>query len=192
MIDNELIKQCAALCLASYKSDDDRFHDVDDLRYGVHQIDGLTFVTIRGTANAENWLRDADIFPIRSCGGHLAHAGFVEAYRTLCSGGMPTIKGLPNMVVTGHSLGGGIATLLAEHTGCRLITFGSPRVYFRFASAPKIEHARVVCDDDPVPMVPRLLYSHRVEPIVLKDSDNSMIEVKDHFMQHYYEMIERR
>jgi hypothetical protein len=186
-----IIKQCAQLCKSSYDDNAPGFFNVDDLRYGIHDFNGTTFITIRGTANASNWLRDADVLPVRSCGGHLAHQGFVDAYRKLCSGGMPTTKGQPNIIATGHSLGGGIATLLAEHIGCRLATFGSPRVYFRFARAPKIDHMRVICDDDPVPMVPRFLYSHRQSPIILNDSDSRLIEVRDHFMQHYIDMIDK-
>jgi triacylglycerol lipase len=189
MIPWAIVRQCAELCLASYDDNAKGFTSVGDLRFGMHVIDGTAFVTIRGTANASNWLRDADVLPVRSCGSHLAHQGFVDAYRKLCSGGMQTTKGHPEVIATGHSLGGGIATLLAEHTGCRLVTFGSPRVYFRFARVPQIDHARVVNEEDPVPMVPRILYSHKQPPIMLKDNDSLLIDVKDHFMRHYYDMV---
>lgn len=183
-----MIATCAQLCEASYDDAAPGFTTVGDLRYGVFYTEHGTIIVIRGTANADNWLTDARAFPARSCGGFLAHKGFVAAYRELCSGGMPTVK-RQNVIATGHSLGGAVATLLAEHIGCQLVTFGSPRVYWRFGRAPKLDHVRVVRDDDPVPMVPKFLYSHRTEPMLLKDKDSHLIQVKDHCMSGYIKAL---
>jgi hypothetical protein len=97
---------------------------------------------------------------------------------------MPTARN-PQVIATGHSLGGAIATLLAEHIICRLVTFGSPRVYFRLTPSPTLNHLRIVTDDDPVPGVPRILYSHRDEPWTLPDKDGSLLDVEDHSMGVY-------
>ena len=184
-----MIKTCATLCAASYDDKADGFTTVGDLRYGVFDTDHGTIVCIRGTANLDNWLTDARFFPARSCGGYLAHKGFVRAYRELCTCGMPTAKNA-NVIATGHSLGGALATLLAEHTGCKVVTFGSPRVYWRFGRAPALDHIRVVRDDDPVPEVPKFLYSHRCEPVTLRDGDSRLIQVKDHFMAGYVKAVQ--
>lgn len=183
-----LTRKCAEMCAASYDDNAAGFTTVGDLRYGVFNTDHGTIVVIRGTANADNWLTDASVWPKRSCGGYLAHSGFISAYRELCAAGIPTIKG-GQIIATGHSLGGAIATLLAEHTGCRLITFGSPRVYWRFGLAPKLDHTRIVADDDPVPLVPRYLYSHRDPATKLKDGDSHLIQVKDHSMSNYIKLL---
>lgn len=183
-----MISTCAALCHASYDDNAPGFTTVGDLRYGVFEMPMGTIICIRGTANLDNWLTDARVFPVRSCGGYLAHHGFVSAYRELCSGGMPTTKGA-QIIATGHSLGGAIATLLAEHTGCQLVTFGSPRVYFRFGRAPKLNHTRVVRDDDPVQHVPKLFYSHRNDPLALHDGDAHLLQVRDHFMKGYVSAV---
>lgn len=185
-----MLKTCARLCQASYDEDEPGFVTVGDLRFGVFDTSHGTIIVIRGTANADNWLTDARAFPARSCGGFLAHKGFVTAYRELCAGGMPTVKGA-NIIATGHSLGGAIATLLAEHTGCRLVTFGSPRVYWRFGRAPQLDHIRVVRDDDPVQHVPKFLYSHRTKPTVLDDGDSHLVQIKDHFMDGYIKALEK-
>jgi pimeloyl-ACP methyl ester carboxylesterase len=179
-----MLATCAHLCAESYNDKSPDFITIGDLRYGVFDTLFGKIICIRGTANLDNWLTDARAFPARSCGGYLAHKGFVSAYRELCAGGMPTTKG-QKVIATGHSLGGALATLLAEHTGCRLVTFGSPRVYWRFGSAPKLNHIRIVRDDDPVPMIPALFYSHRSRPLALRDSDHHLIQVKDHSMAGY-------
>lgn len=183
-----MILTCAKLCESSYDDRAPGFVDVGDFRYGVFDSVHGTIICIRGTANLDNWLTDARVFPARSCGGYLAHKGFVTAYRELCSGGMPTTKN-GNVIVTGHSLGGAVATLLAEHIGCNLVTFGSPRVYWRFGKAPRLNHIRVVRDDDPVPEMPKFLYSHRDKPLVLRDKDNHLVQIRDHFMSGYVKCL---
>ena len=185
-----MLKTCAQLCLDSYDDNAPGFVTVGDLRYGVFDTEHGRIVVIRGTSNADNWLTDARAFPARSCGGYLAHKGFVAAYRELCTGGMPTTKGA-DIIATGHSLGGALATLLAEHTGCKVVTFGSPRVYWRFGRAPKLNHVRIVRDDDVVQHVPKFLYSHRAEPVVLKDDDWHIVQITDHFMEGYVEAIKK-
>lgn len=184
-----MVKTCAELCLQSYDPAATGWTDVDDLRYGIFSTPVGRVLCIRGTANAENWLRDAPAFPARTCAGHLAHKGFVRAFQALCAAGMPTIKG-DNIIATGHSLGGAIATLLAEHVGCPVVSFGSPRVYWRLGRAPVLDHTRVVRDDDPVPQVPKFLYSHRDVPLLLRDGDHSLIQVEDHFMAGYKAAVE--
>lgn len=182
----DIIKTCFLLCENSYSDNAPGFTTIDDLRYGVFDTEHGRIICIRGTANLENVAVDADVLPAKTCSGHWAHKGFVKAYRELCSGGMPTVKD-PNVIATGHSLGGALATLLAEHTGCKLVTFGSPRVYWRFSRHPKIDHIRIVRDDDPVPEVPKIFYSHSVEPLVMKDGDRRGLQVKDHFTEAYRE-----
>lgn len=179
-----MIATCAQLCLDSYDDNAPGFTTVGDLRFGVFDTPVGTVIAIRGTANVDNWLTDASVWPKRSCGGYLAHAGFVDAYRELCAAGMPTTKG-QSVIATGHSLGGAIATLLAEHTGCKLITFGSPRVYWRFGRAPLLQHTRVTRDDDPVQHLPKFCYSHRQPAMVLHDGDHHLLQIKDHKMSGY-------
>ena len=182
----EVVKECARLCELSYDSGAVDFVTAGDFRYGVFDTKFGRIVVIRGTANVDNWLTDLRVTPARTCGGYIGHKGFITAFRELCNSGIP----LANIdYATGHSMGGALATQLAERTKCKLITFGSPRVYWRFGRAPELNHIRVIRDDDPVPMVPKFMYSHRVAPLLLQDDDHHLIQIKDHSMKSYIKAL---
>lgn len=173
---------CARLCRESYHDPiPEGFCDVDDLRFGVRQKDGVTYIAFRGSANLLNWVRNLRIFPAKTPRGHMAHRGFVKGFERLNK----YIKVSGPTVFTGHSLGGGLATLFAEAHRVPLVTFGSPRVYVRWGEGPNLMHRRYVTDDDPVPMVPRYLYSHKCVPIVLPDNDGG-IDWEDHDLEGAY------
>ena len=184
------IKHCADLCELSYAPDSlpPGFHDVGYLRYGITAKDGTTYVTFRGTANPMNILRDLRVWPSRSHRGFLAHLGFMGGFRALLDH-IPTPSG--PTVFTGHSLGGAVALLFAEKYGMPVVTFGCPRVYFRWGQSPDtVAHIRYVCDDDPVPMIPRLMYRHLCSPVVLADNDRG-IDIKDHSMSVYSKRLRK-
>lgn len=178
------IKYCAYLCNLSYNTDrlPKGFCAVGDLRYGITIKDNITYVTIRGTANFLNVRRDLRVWPSRSHRGFLAHRGFLGGFRDLVEH-IPAPSG--PTVFTGHSFGAAVALLFAEKYGAPAVTFGCPRVYFRWGKSPDaVAHLRYICDDDPVPMVPRLLYRHLCRPVVLADDDGG-IDIKDHSMSVY-------
>jgi len=176
-----LIEQCAQACRLSYNPLPDH-HNVRDLRFSFKD----NILAFRGTSNKMNVRRDINVMPKRTIGGHLAHKGFVDAANELVmevynkTGGLDRTK----IVITGHSLGGAIALLFAELFNCRVITFGCPRVYCRFGSAPSIDHVRIICDDDPVPMIPNFMFRHLHAAKVLRDQDGG-IDVEDHDIDVY-------
>lgn len=175
--------QKAILCKASYDDADPRFTTVGDLRFGLIN----NTLVFRGTANGKNALRDVTVIPGRTRRGYLAHKGFIQAEAALWDAVMARIyaEAPRDLQVTGHSLGGAIALLFAEAFNLPAVTFGCPRVYFRFGTMPGyVKHTRVICDDDPVPMVPRVFYTHNTAARVLRDRDGG-IDVKDHGIDVY-------
>lgn len=183
---------CAKLCRESYNPElPEGFIDVEDLRFGIRETETQIFVVFRGTANAANVLRDIWVRPSKTVKGYLVHKGFESGFNILFTIVKQLIaKSKKELVFTGHSFGGAVALLFAEFYNAKVITFGCPRVYFRFWKAPKeVEHKRFVCDDDPVPMIPRLFYRHLCEATVLKDKDGG-IDVKDHSISVYCKRLE--
>lgn len=183
----------ARLCQESYEGGA-QFVDVDDLRFGVIDRGESIAVVFRGSANLHNWLLDVEAFPCVTEGGHLAHHGFVSAVeklRDVVAAKLPQ-DGRP-VIYTGHSLGGAIAAIFAQETGSQAVTFGCPRVWWFKDEPPVINHVRVICDDDPVPLVPRFSFQHdKTEAILLlTDHDRDLINPQDHCIGNYVERLQK-
>jgi pimeloyl-ACP methyl ester carboxylesterase len=188
-----MLLACAQLCLLSYSESCPKgFTDVGDLRFGVMSGEEATIVVFRGSANAHNWMRDVEAVPPECTRtGHFAHRGFVEAVNDLWDHVVQAVSGINHPITfTGHSLGGAVAVLFAEELSVKAITFGSPRIWWDMSEVPAVQHVRVVCDDDPVPMVPHLLFQHdeTAEVITLKDG-GFPVDPADHFISHYIDRL---
>ncbi len=95
--------------------------------------------------------------------GGRVHSGFADAFAEIsdCLDAILSLR-LPGqkLWLTGHSLGGALATLAAAHVGSDavdgLYTFGSPRVGDAAFAAllPQQSHIRFVHRDDWVPLIP--------------------------------------
>jgi pimeloyl-ACP methyl ester carboxylesterase len=101
--------------------------------FGTVAPDGTAFVAFRGTEidSLIDILTDVRARLVPWNGGTRVHCGFREAYQSLGEQvGMWLGRTRHHrLVVTGHSLGAAMATLMAtEHPAAELVTFGSPRV----------------------------------------------------------------
>jgi triacylglycerol lipase len=120
------------------------------------------YISVRGTANFENFKVDSEIVKIynEKLGGHFHH-GFIECANSIYWY-LPSLRKDYEIRLTGHSLGGAIATILMMILmvdGFRLgktITFGAPKICNR-KTVLKFHDAdilRIVNDEDPVPYLP--------------------------------------
>ena len=133
-----------------------------------------TVLAFKGTSTIRDWLVDLDVLKEPLANGVRIHAGFMRdadcilplIISKLLPAGADKSK-LKPIILTGHSLGGALATLVAfflQREGFNIqavYTFGSPRVGnggFRDAYTIPLgaKTFRVVCAGDLVPLVPGL------------------------------------
>ena len=129
----------------------------------------MAVVSFRGTENEQDWMTNLQysLTPVdfpqteRKEPTGKVHQGFLNAFRSVkdqIDRYLPCAEGLP-IFITGHSLGGALATLGAAHLSgwglAACYTFGAPRVGNKvFASRLRTPVYRVVNPLDPVPLVP--------------------------------------
>lgn len=145
--------------------------------FGQHNGEGLYAIAFRGTAAESlqsfttNWMTNLKLYGW-DLDGMVVHGGFMEALNPfkdeLIKDLSTLMKGHTRLLITGHSLGAGLANLFAyfaikafPHMKIELITAGSPRVGdVRFASTLE-QQARLIyrvdawCD--PIPRTPTAL-----------------------------------
>ncbi len=143
-------------------------------------------VTVRGTDNLENALQDAEYLRAKDSRlGIAVHRGFDKDTRAIYADLKPRLKPDYEVIVTGHSLGAAISTLLMmylQRDGFALglsVNFGQPKLTNQagaqaFESLPLL---RVVDGKDVVPLLPAdtLLdsiggrYTHLGREVILLD-----------------------
>lgn len=138
----------------------------------VDRARGLTVLAFRGSESIRNWIADLDFgkTEIDLCPDCRAHRGFWESWSEARTGVMAALTTAAQtypaskVVVTGHSLGGAIASLAAteiRNTGINvdLYTYGAPRIAGGSLSdyitnQNRGENFRVTHTDDVVPRTP--------------------------------------
>lgn len=120
-------------------------------------------IAVRGTSNIENAIVDIALqLKQDEHTGLRLHAGFASAARQIYTDIQPWLKKEYSINITGHSLGGAVALILAKYLDSdsyrvdQVITFGQPKVT-NLAGAKSFEHLniiRVVTPLDLVPLVP--------------------------------------
>ena len=158
-----------------------------EIQYFIEQDDKLKtqFITIRGTANKKNFLEDMEIRILADLQIDIpVDSGFDRSTKAIFADVKPYLKKNYKTYVSGHSLGGAVAVLLAVYLikdGYRverIVTFGQPKFTTtggvqRIGSIPLI---RVVDQNDMVPMLPPVTslrqndkYAHVGPEVVLLD-----------------------
>ena len=150
-----------------------------DVRAVITRFDDHTVIAFRGTVDLENWLLNLDVLKAPVAYGVKVHAGFLRAVDALLPGILAellppgTVKAaVKPLYVTGHSLGGAVASLAAffflreELPVAAVYTFGSPRAgnaaWRKEYTAELGERTyRLVAAGDLVPLLPGLLDAYR-------------------------------
>ena len=160
----------AEYCKTIYESGGDQ---KDEVAFEVKQINGISIIIIRGTANAENVQSDIDVRLVKDDDlGIYLHKGFRDASVSVMSNIDNTFVNnakkymLEHTVhITGHSLGGAIAQIIGmwlhkRGKNVQIYSYGSPKVSNQVLSGGQPTHWRVVRRSDPIPFTPPWPYSH--------------------------------
>jgi triacylglycerol lipase len=175
--------------------------------FGKGSRKGECLISVRGTfkTSACDWITNARMAGVRGPSGFSVHAGFWAAARSL----LPQVRDelrvhhdISTIHIVGHSLGGAIATLMADSLGdigcgLKLYTFGAPRSGVELHAAYLTEKLgtgnihRAWHDTDPVPMVPIFPYSHvpyRSQAHAMK-GPGKRVNVDAHLMPEYIRSV---
>lgn len=142
-------------------------------------------VSVRGTSNLENALIDLN-YTLQEDDhtGALLHTGFLQSAANLYREIKPKIEEGYTVHLTGHSLGGAVALILAMHLDVDgyqvgdVITFGQPKVTNRSGASKfkDLNVVRIVTEYDIVPIVP---------PFDISDIMNTKMDIFWHLGKAY-------
>lgn len=155
------------------------FYDCKGTQAYVMMKESRTVIAFRGTEvdRLEDWATDLRRLKVDHPFGKV-HKGFAHALSNVWRDISPLIEGRSQpFYITGHSLGGALATLAAAETIANgwplagLYTFGQPRVGNNLFARTFDKHCKVafrfVNNNDIVPRVPWFGYRHIGEMIYL-------------------------
>jgi predicted lipase len=168
----------------------------------TNELTRTQIIAVRGTSNIKNAIVDVYLkLIVDKKTGIALHHGFSVAARQVYAKLKPLLKHDYKIDVTGHSLGGAVALILAMYLDAdqfeieQVTTFGQPKVT-NISGARKIEHInliRVVTPLDLVPLVPLFdpldinnvdVYWHAgKEVILLADTQYAVLEGTDSMLR---------
>jgi predicted lipase len=175
--DRELAWWCSEISRTVYRRDgraeffaraglcEQRFFDRGSTQAALLQRDDVAVLVFRGTSDLRDWLINVRVAPTSWPEGGRVHDGFARALQLVFEEvGAELQRLMVPTIVTGHSLGGALATLAAScHPFRAAYTFGAPRVGdAEFWTTLRCPLHRVVNGRDLVPRLPphRLGYVH--------------------------------
>ena len=182
------------------------YHTIPDIQISfflaTNELTKTQIISVRGTSNIENAMVDISLkLMVDKNTGVRLHEGFSFAAKQVYAELEPLLNSDYKINVTGHSLGGAVALILAMYLDAyqfnieQVITFGQPKVT-NISGANKIQHInviRVVTPFDLVPLVPLFdpldisnvdVYWHAgKEVILLADTQYAILEGTDSMLR---------
>ena len=171
------------------------FNAKNDVHGFIEYKNNKIIVAFRGTASITNWVNNIKFLkdPYINCKKCNVHKGFYQSYKSIQKKVMLLVDVYrfanenADVIITGHSFGGALATLSAVELNQRgikadLVTFGSPRVgdnnFAKYANQIiKGRSLRVTYKDDIVTVIPpqAIGFKHVGQEIHLTNKKTSYI-----------------
>ena len=154
----------------------------------------ILYITYRGTESIQNILADINVTTEELNDGIMVHEGFYKNFISISQSiELEILKSrVSRLVISGHSLGGGLSQIAAAHYGEKFPlkeitchTFGCPRsgnfAFTQWFAKNVKDYVRVVNKDDPVTFVPqRPVWQHVCHDcIVITDALECSLELTD-------------
>ncbi len=195
--DPEHIKeQCAKWNITEYFIDTDNAQ----LVYGIFKLKNDVFLSFKGSSSLDDFLTDVNFIKVDddlNIPGRM-HKGFRDLLfgKDLHKDILDELKKFKydNLYITGHSLGGALATLFFSYikrfTYCSLVTFGSPKVGDK-EFCENIRGVRVTNGNDIVPKIYiPFSYKHMHKVYRLGVCNFYRFSVSDHAVINYYKNLQ--
>ena len=154
------------VCRQKWNFDTCEFIQVNDTECFVASNSRQTLLSFRGTAGTADWFRDLTVFSTDTAFGSL-HEGFFLGVKQVKDEIVQVLERVDaknkSLVLTGHSLGGALATIAAAELGDEypitgIYTYGQPAVgkedFQTFMQKYAGKLYRVINDDDVITKVP--------------------------------------
>jgi len=179
-----------------------------DLQVGIYITDKIC-ISFRGTESKKDMSYDVYRIKKNMGGGKYVHGGFYDqlfssdVYQSFNKFVTRLIYETDlDIYVTGHSLGGALATLygyeLSKKTTKQInvVSFASPKVgnwaFFKdFKKIKNLSHVRIANSRDPVTLFPLFNYYHTGKIITLK-STSYFYSVNNHYVKMYEKYINKK
>ena len=169
--------------------------NVGEVVGSVLAVGGEVIVAMRGTADNADVLADIDALPATDPELGQVHAGFLAGVDAWLESAQAWLTAQP-VTVTGHSLGGARARIIAGKMLARgwpvakVCTFGSPRPAFQgladMIARSGIAHVSYRHGGDPVPQVPLEVGGYRhTEAWIQLGAVPLVDKVEDHHVAYY-------
>jgi pimeloyl-ACP methyl ester carboxylesterase len=194
---------CAQLSADIYGGKDfGKMWTIGGVVIGLKRVDGFDVLALRGSLTVEDWMRDFEVLPVWHSGLGFVHGGFLEdmdeVYATVSA-----VVG-PNVVTTGHSLGGARARILAAMFAVAgkpvsmVCVFGSPKPGFenlaRVIQKSGTVHLSYRNRRDVVPLVPMAPWWAHPEDWTVCDaapSADNLEALRDHSSALYVQALNK-
>jgi len=186
-VETETLRRLAHAAADAYEPPDGSLILKDHLGQcrGFMKMYDVPEIYISGTNSRKDFLIDGKFLQVKTLTDGRIHGGFLTEFEDIQADIFDFVLSQKQRTVrvSGHSLGGAIATLLAVELAkdgfqVELVTLGSPRVgdaeFVETYGRCNIDHARIVHADDIVPRLPKLRYRHVCDPLHI-DSEGKII-----------------